>query len=532
MCGIQAIISREEIEYAKALKAGNSLKERGPDCDTIIWNRDGYYRFCRLAINDLTIKGNQPMISWKDGEKIIMMCNGEIYNYKYLIERYELKVDSGSDCEVILRLYEKFGFVETIKKLNGIFAIILTHRNSCYFARDNLGVKPLFIGCVKGGISLGSTVKSILSFSEKVQEVQPGICFKFNRISGYKEKLHVDNSLTLLPKSFNNLIPFDQAIKMINVLLTEAVVRRLPSYRKIGCLLSGGLDSSIITSILVKMLGKENVRTYSIGMKGSVDLKYARIVSQYLGTCHTEVNMDVNEAIKKIPKIIEKLETYDITTIRASVGMFMLCEWIKNNTDDTVIFSGEGSDELLCGYLYFHNAPSDEEAEVESVNLLKNMYKYDVLRADRCISSNGLELREPFLDKNLISYVLLLPSGYKVPILENGKKIEKYLLRKAFETYLPKEVLWRRKDGFSDGVSGLQKPWYKYIQEFVRDEYTKKNEIIGDISDIDLEKRYYKETFDSLFDKFELKREMWLPKWSGDCKDPSGRRLSIFDEKN
>jgi asparagine synthase (glutamine-hydrolysing) len=247
--------------------------------------------------------------------------------------------------------------------------------------------------------------------------------------------------------------------------LIQSVKDRLMSDRPIGCLLSGGLDSSLIASILCKLIGPNNVRTYSIGMKGSEDLKHASIVAKYLGTKHTEVFFTAEEGIKVIPAVIRDLESYDITTIRASIPMWLLAKYISNNTDDIVLFSGEGADELFCGYLYFHYAPSLKDLGDESSRLIKELHKYDVLRADRCISSHGLEIRVPFLDKRLVQLSQQSSSSLISP--RNG--IEKYVLRNSFKDgYLPDSVLWRRKDGMSDGVSGNNgKKWFEQIQEYV-----------------------------------------------------------------
>ena len=251
----------------------------------------------------------------------------------------------------------------------------------------------------------------------------------------------------------------------------------------------------------------------------------AKIVAEYLGTNHTEVLFTPQEGFNAIPRVIRVLESYDITTIRASVGMFLLAEYIAKNTTDTVIFSGEGSDELLCGYLYFHYAPTPEDAAKESKRLLDELYIYDVLRADRTISANGLELRVPFLDKDLVNLVLSLQPKLICP----KKGFEKYLLRCAFShgNYLPECVLWRRKDGMSDAISSLDKPWYKMIQGFVEeimpyeypDKYPSK------------EAYYYRKVFNQIFPTYQPEIPYWMPRWTN-AKDPSGRVLDVYDEKN
>ena len=300
------------------------------------------------------------------------------------------------------------------------------------------------------------------------------------------------------------------------------------SERPIGCLLSGGLDSSLITSILCNLLGSENVRTYSIGMTGSEDLKQAQKVATYLGTKHTEVLFTPEEGFNAIPDVIRDLESYDITTIRASVGMWLLAKYISEKSDDIVLYSGEGADELFCGYLYFHYAPTSYELGEESRRLIKELYLYDVLRADRCISSHGLELRVPFLDPRLTELCQSLESNMIKPF--NG--IEKYLLRSAFdnEEYLPDSILWRRKDGMSDGISGDSgKKWFEQIQEFV--ELKISDEEFEPFKTLfpSKESYYYKKLFDELFPTYQPVFKYWLPKWI-DCKgDPSGRLLTVFE---
>jgi asparagine synthase (glutamine-hydrolysing) len=262
-------------------------------------------------------------------------------------------------------------------------------------------------------------------------------------------------------------------------------------------------------------------------MEGSIDLRYAKEVSNFLGTVHTEVLFTAEEGIACIPEVIRDIESYDITTIRASVGMWMLARYISKNTDDIVILSGEGSDELFCGYLYFHYAPTMDELEVESCRLIDRMYEYDVLRADRSVSSHGLELRVPFLDKNMVKLCLSIPSENKAP----RDKIEKHLLRTSFiDSFLPDSVLWRRKDGMSDGVSGLEKKWYEHIREYV-DTIVTDEEYEPYMNRFpSKEAYYYKKIYDEYFPTYQPVYEYWLPKWVDHGGDPSGRILTVFNE--
>ena len=404
------------------------------------------------------------------------------------------------------------GFFETIKLLDGDFAIIISDGDMVHFARDRVGVRPLFTGKTKQGfLAIASLAKSLLSFCDDVKQLPPSMV-SYNR----KTKEFITNNYVYNLKYIHSSSIYSD----IKNTLIESVKKRLLSDRPIGCLLSGGVDSSLITSILCKLLGSSNVRTYSVGMEGSSDLKYAKIVANYLNTNHTEVLFTPEEGIDSIPEVIHSLETYDITTIRASVGMHILSKYIKNNTTDKVIFSGEGSDELLCGYLYFHNSPSPSSSEEESLRLIKDLYKYDVLRADRTVSGNGLELRVPFLDKEFLDLSISLTGYQKIPLFG----YEKYVLRKAFDDhYLPDEVLWRRKTAFSDGVSPTSKSWYEIIQEHVEMQIGHDEWEINKDKFPSKEALWYKQIFDIYFPTFEKPIDYyWMPKWTN-ATDPSAR---------
>ena len=510
MCGIIAVFNDNIIDsntFNEIYKSYLFLSSRGPDSGNLIIKDKSIIGFRRLAINDLSEIGNQPIIS--EDFKSYLVCNGEIYNHKKLEEEYKITCKSSSDCEVISHLYNKLGFFETVKILDGDFSIIISHGDMVYFARDRVGVRPLFIGKTKEGfLALASLAKSLLSFCNDVKQVPPSMV-SYNRKT--KEFITINYNLNL-----NHTYSYPLSYHTKNILI-ESVKKRLISDRPIGCLLSGGLDSSLITSILCNLLGSNNVRTYSVGMEGSEDLKYAKKVSEFLGTKHTEIIFTPQEGLEVIPEVIFALESYDITTIRASVGMYILARYIKNNTTDRVIFSGEGSDELLCGYLYFHNSPNSNESKKESFRLFNDLYKYDVLRADRIISNQGLELRVPFLDKDFIDLSLSLQDE-KIPI--NG--FEKHLLRVSFdESYLPSDVLWRRKCAFSDGVSPTNKSWYEIIQDYANDIIKDEVLCINKDKYHSKEAFFYKQIFDSYFPTFKDPIDYyWMPKWSN-TNDPS-----------
>lgn len=502
MCGILAIsINGTEKDLQKIVKAHESLSKRGPDRGCMYIEETRIYAFRRLSIVNTSTEADQP---FHIGD-VAMLCNGEIYNHKLLEDTYNLSCDTKSDCECIIQLYNKIGFCDMVRCLDGDFAIIILEGDNIYIARDRIGVRPLFYGTTfSGNFAVGSTAESLCDYCTDVKQLLPCMAI-YNRIDKSFVKIHYTNNI-------ENIYTYMDTRYIIRKLLTESIQKRLMSDRPIGCMLSGGLDSSLVASIMCKLIGPKNVRTYSIGIKGSKDLEYAKIVSDYLGTIHTEVLFTPQEGFDAIPNVIKDIESYDVTTVRASVGMWLLAKYISKNTDDIVIMSGEGADEIFGGYLYFHHAPTPEQFETETSQLVSRLYEYDVLRADRCISSHGLEPRVPFLDRTFLDYVLKIPGELRKPI--DG--YEKYILRASFEEgdYLPLDVLWRRKDGFSDGVSGSDgKKWYEEIQHYIGE------------SGVENEEKYYRKILDKHFPTFQPKIDRWLPKWVEHNGDPSGRNI-------
>lgn len=545
MCGIFAIFGKEDEPYVS--NAANIIKGRGPDSTVISKDiNNGWSKlvFTRLAIVDTSVNGDQPFI---DGN-ISLMCNGEIYNHRSLEEEYDLKCKSNSDCECILHLYKKIGFQETVDRLDGVFSICLVDGDRVHLARDRIGVRPLFIGKNRNGtFAVSSLARTLLDFCDDIYPLKPcKAIYDFSRSGGggYTELFEehiLPPKITLPCNVTEHNIKFLQ--EKIRDTLVRSVQKRLMTDRKICCMLSGGLDSSLITSILCRLVGSQNVHTYSVGMEDSVDLKYAKVVSDYLGTQHHEVKFTPQEGLDAIPYVIRDLESYDITTVRASVGMWLLSKYISENSDNIVILSGEGADELLFGYLYFHYAPSSLEAQEESIRLVKNLHKYDVLRADRCVSSHGLELRVPFLDREFVDLVLNIPGEFKNPKTGGPLMIEKEILRNAFSGYLPEEVLWRRKDGMSDALSGLKKNWFEYIQDFVDTKINDSEwENINSSAELNntthlhqslvsKEAYYYKTIYDDIFGKYQPEYPYWMPKWVVCDGNPSGRVLEVYDEE-
>jgi asparagine synthase (glutamine-hydrolysing) len=515
MCGIFILsapieVVQENLENIK--EAFETINSRGPDSSNLLFiEKDDcclVLGFKRLAINDVSDKGQQPFFL----NNTYTMCNGEIYNYHQLTESFPLK--STSDCEVLPHLIHKYGFEETVKKLDGVYAICHVDKNNkIHLVRDRVGVKPLFYGVEKNMFVVASESKVIekLNLFTESKELFPSTIITYNNyLSFYLQP----SPLLRLPL---NEVNIKEMCTNLRLLLVQSVKKRLQCDREIGCLLSGGLDSSIIACILASEL-KTKLHTFSVGFQGSTDIEYARKVAKYIGSEHHELILDQNYALQSIERIIKTIETYDTTTIRASTPMFLLCEWISKNFPHKVIFSGEGSDELFCGYRYFHNAPSALHAHNESLRLVKELHKYDVLRAERCTSDNGLELREPFLDCELIKYVTNIPGNLKIPYSVSGNKVEKYFLRLAFENNLPEEVLWRKKEAFSDAVSNTDKDnrddlWFRKIQNYIQQTYNC------------TEKEYYREMFNKHFKKYKPMIPEWLPKWSGNIQDPSATVL-------
>ena len=536
MCGIFFLQSKNmEDTHPDGLcgiyKNFNKLKSRGPDRSEMRIYDDFMFGFQRLAVNGINHRGDQPFCIAVGDKRVLLVVNGEIYNFKQLVSKYRLTMIGSSDCEVILHLYLRFGILKTLELLDGVFTFVLKDQDDVYCGRDPIGVRPLFFQHRDTELVCGSTADSLEGFTlSPTKQIPPGSFYHFNDkscifdlIKWYKVPFPVQQSYDVC------------VLDKINTLLTDAVAKRLLTDRPFGCLLSGGLDSSLVTSILVKILRKtgKKLKTFSIGFDvDATDLAAARKVSKFLNTDHQEIIITQEEAFKAIPEVVKAIESYDITTVRASVGMYLIGKWIKKNTDITVLFSGEGADELFCGYLYFHYAPSIKTLEHESRRLVEELPYFDVLRADRSISQNGLELRVPFLDKMLVNYVMGLPGDYR----SSQGVMEKHILRESFtkQLYLPEEVLRRRKEGFSDGVGSTSNPWYLKIQEMLEEQVSetemKEAKAAGLPSPITKESTFYFNLYHKMFKNTAPPiPHQWMPKWQ-DTNDPSGRVMPVFDE--
>ena len=535
MCGIFGFINNISLTNEK-LKLLNKMamrcQHRGPDNtqDKLI-NEKIYLVFHRLMINDVSDRGNQPITHPID-DNLTLICNGEIYNYKDLVENNDFKMKSSSDCEIILHMYKKYGIERTVKSLDGVFAFILVDKTNdlIWAARDPIGVRSMFIGENEDSTCLASELKSLVdgdnSLVDNIRQFPPGHYY------------NVGNKT--FTKYYNYVYPTisdtdtDNIMKNIKKMLYKATEKRLLSDRKIGCLLSGGLDSSLIAGILCKFYPASELSTFSVGLEGSVDLKHAKMVADYLGTDHHEVVVTEEEMLNTLEEDIYMIESYDTTTVRASTPMYILSKYIRDNTDVVVIFSGEGSDESSGSYMYFHNAPNSDEFKKETVRLMEDLCYFDVLRCDKSTAGAGLEVRVPFLDKDFLQYYLSIKPELKMP---KTFEIEKYLLRKAFEDekLIPSEVLWRMKEGMSDGVSSKKKAWYQIIQEKVSKEMS--DRVFGILGNnythnppLIKESMYYREIFEEYYnDCSKTIPYYWLPKWSGDITEPSARVLNCYD---
>ena len=515
----------------------NTLIERGPDMSRIMRLNEMEFGFTRLAINGLTELGMQPFIL----EDCVLICNGEIYNYEELSRYYDIPLSTGSDCEIIIPLYRKIGD-EIFNKLDGVFALILYDKinNEVYISRDPYGVRPLFIGYNNNGsLFVSSEMKAICNSCNYLKQFPPSNYCKIvvdNYITDDVNKTYYNitynqyNSKLWIYNNNNN----EDIYYNINELLHQAVNKRMMSDVEVGCLLSGGIDSSLICGLVNKYnkLSKSKIKlkTFSIGLEGSPDLKYAKIVADYLQTEHYEIIITEEDVVKCIDDVVCATETYDITTIRASVGNYLLGRYIKNHTNCKVIFNGDGADEIFGSYKWLSKIESRYEFNLENNKLLNNIHFYDVLRSDRSMAGNGLEARTPFLDKELVRYIMSINPELKMH--NSGNNIEKYLLRMAFddEKLIPEEVLWRNKEAFSDGVTANTRSLFNIIEEYIDKEIPDNQYLLykDKYKCISKEHYYYIKIFIKYFGgHLNIIPDLWMPpkKYLGNVIDPSARLL-------
>ena len=602
MCGIFALLNNKTTFNNKTIENSfNKLNARGPENSKFeIHANKLILGFKRLAINGLTDESNQPITI--DGVKLICngeIYNYKIL-FRQLYETNKIKPQTGSDCEVIIYLYKLYGIEQTLRLLDGVFSFVLydysdvNYDPKIFVARDPFGVRPLYMMRKHQNINDNKnfynnsniTHENIIGFASEIKALHP-ILYSGKDLLLYNSKINTFNndkiyngvykSYEIVPfepgtysiysidfkvnaewkniiqnrkyistnfpctmLSYNYIENIDDIYHQIVYNLELAVMKRVveTTDRPIVCLLSGGLDSSLITAFVKKHYNGE-LKTFSIGMKGSPDLKYAKIVADYLQTNHTEINVSEDDFFNAIPKVIETIESYDTTTVRASVGNYLVGKYISENTDAKVVFNGDGSDELTGGYLYFLNTPSSIEFDKECRRLLTNIHTFDVLRSDRCISCHGLEPRTPFLDRTFVNYYISLPINLRNPLTSNIQTqiCEKQLLRtsiqKVYPYLLPFNVLWRTKEAFSDGVSGNTGSWYEIIQQKLQSsniEYDVNKKYIHN-NPTTAEQQYYRK----IYDKFYYGTEkcipyFWMPKYV-DTDDCSARTLKIYNTR-
>lgn len=457
MCGIVGIFDIEggaERLRQRALVQSGKIRHRGPDWSGIYVGKTAVLAHERLSIVDPK-SGSQPLKT-KEGD-VILAVNGEIYNHREIREKYAEKFDfqTGSDCEVILALYKDKG-IDFLEDLSGIFAFALYDeaKNEYLIARDPIGVIPLYIGKdADGHLCVASELKALEGFCTEYEVFLPGHYYssKTKKMTKWYNRKWT---------SFDTVKDSKLTSSDIREALENAVQRQLMSDVPYGVLLSGGLDSSIISAVAKKYSAMRvetgntqqawwpQLHSFAVGLKGAPDLKAAKEVADYIGTVHHEINYTVQEGLDAIRDVIYFIETYDVTTVRASTPMYLLARVIKS-MGIKMVLSGEGADEIFGGYLYFHKAPNAQAFHEETVRKLSKLYLYDCLRANKALSAWGVEGRVPFLDKEFLDVAMNVNPADKMA--GNGK-IEKHILRKAFEDMLPKSVCWRQKEQFSDGV--------------------------------------------------------------------------------
>ena len=496
---------------------------RGPDMQRIIDIPGGYMGFERLSIMGLNENGMQPF-ALNDNR---VVCNGEIYLFRPLKEELSKKYTfvSESDCEILLPMYEEYG-TDMFAKLDAEYACIIydAKKNQLVAARDPIGIRPLFYGYPEDGeIVFASEAKNLVGIVKEIFPFPPGHFYSDGKFTQYTAITKVDEVVT---------DDVETICKNIHDKLVAGIEKRLDADAPLGALLSGGLDSSLVCAVAQKILNKP-LKTYAIGMStDAIDLKYAKEVADYIGSDHTEVIMTKDDVLAALPEVIAMLGTYDITTIRASMGMYLVCKAIHETTDVRVLLTGEISDELF-GYKYTYFAPSAEEFQKEAVKRIDEIHMYDVLRADRCISTNSLEARVPFGDLDFVKYVMSIDPAKKMNVYNKGK----YLLRHAFEgDYLPENILMREKAAFSDAVGHSM---VDYLKEYANAKYT--DEEFEELrKQYDFATPFTKESllYRTIFEEYypgqaKMVKDFWMPnkEWEGcNVDDPSARVLANYGD--
>lgn len=472
MCGIAAILNirKQTPELReKALAMARKIRHRGPDWSGIYCGGSAILAHERLSIVDPQ-SGGQPLYS--PDKKVVLAVNGEIYNHREIRKEYAGKYDfqTGSDCEVILALYQEYG-IHFLEKLNGIFAFALydSEKDEFLIARDPIGVIPLYIGYDSDGkVYCASELKALEGFCERYEPFLPGHCY-------YSKDGKMTSWYVRDWTQYEAVADAPASVSALREGLEKAVREQLMSDVPYGVLLSGGLDSSVISAIAKRYAARRvetdgkmaawwpQLHSFAIGLEGAPDLAKAREVADFIGTVHHEIHYTIQEGLDALRDVIYYIETYDVTTVRASTPMYLLARVIKS-MGIKMVLSGEGADEIFGGYLYFHKAPDARAFHEETVRKLSKLYLYDCLRANKSLAAWGVEGRVPFLDKEFLDVAMRLnPEAKMCP----GKTIEKKIVREAFADLLPESVAWRQKEQFSDGVGYS---WIDTLKEFTAKE--------------------------------------------------------------
>ena len=568
MCGIWSLINlikkNNGLDYSdkynifKQFEDFCNLKHRGPDNTYFETYNNVTIGFHRLAIMDDTFSANQPFILEDEYRTVIFICNGEIYNFKEIIERYRLPSYIKNDCMVIPEAYMDMlkhnatdDFNRFIKEdVKGEFSFILyefdrlKNLKKVIVARDEIGVRPLYYTPdSEDTLFFSSEIKGGLSQNNKITEFPPGYIFTYN--------IDELDNLTCDKYKYSNIydivadiIPFEKEhLEEVQRSVLNSVRRRLNADKPFAFLLSGGIDSSLVAAISAKILGKP-IRTFCCSLNGEnegTDLQFARKVAKHIGSTHTEVFFTPEEGLAAIPDVIRTIESWDTTSVRASVGQYLVSKWIGQNTDCKVVMVGEGPDEVCSSYLFNWYCPNGTALDITAKEYVKNIHYYDVKRADRCICRWGLEGRVPLLDPEFIKKYWKIPGAARMPAYKN---MEKWWLREAFRNtgILPDEVLWRKKEAFSDGISG-EKSWYQIIQEHVDglisdEEFAGAKERYPYCTPQTKEAFYYRKVFCQIFgeNRQEVIPGYWQPKWNKQGQevieyiDPSARVLGIYNK--
>jgi len=553
MCGIYSILNRSGKSLESFQKDFEKIQHRGPDNSKLEYIGETIiFGFHRLRINGIDEISDQPLYL----SDVYLICNGEIYNKNELVLKYNFDMKTNSDCEVILHMYSRFGIEQTLNELDGEYAFCMYDQKKqlLIVSRDHIGIRPLFIGRDSSEtIGFASEAKALVKSFNTVKQLEPGKYYVYNlnlecnaipdrnSFSQSEMSLNTDNE-NITKRWYNydtmNLVSNGKSGEIYrtysrNQILSEIKYRLIKSVndrtdlseRPVGCFLSGGLDSSLVTSIMSKR--NKNVHCFSIGIEGSLDLIASEKVSKFLGlTNHHIVKVTVQEAISAIPYVIKSLESYDITTIRASTFQWMLSKYIKENTDITVLLSGEIPDESIPGYWAFSFCKTDDDFIQMSRNMIEELHEYDLLRTDRTTAAFGLEVRVPYAQKELMALFHNIPTEFRK---FDQNTIEKLLLRDAFRegNWLPDSILNRKKHAFSDGVDGTGICFHKEVENYAntiinKNEWDQRYDLYPVNTPVSKESFYYRKIFESLYpDRSNLIRGFWMPK----IKDANGNLI-------